>query len=92
MTLKGADFSGVDLLGTIFHNCDLCGADFSSSIQYDIDPRTNKITKAKFSLPEATGDLMSRKWEGNVLETLTICWSLLFLIPPLFPICFTFHI
>jgi uncharacterized protein YjbI with pentapeptide repeats len=52
-TLKDADFSDVDLLGTVFHNCDLCSADFSSSTQYDIDPRTNKITKAKFSLPEA---------------------------------------
>lgn len=51
--LKDVDFSGVDLSGTIFHNCDLCRADFSSSTQYEIDPRTNKITKAKFSLPEA---------------------------------------
>jgi len=53
--LKGADFSGVDLSGTVFHNCDLSNADFSSSTQYDIDPRTNKITKAKFSFPEAAG-------------------------------------
>ena len=54
-TLKGTDFSGVDLSGTVFHNCDLCNADFSSSTQYDIDPRTNKITKAKFSFPEVAG-------------------------------------
>jgi uncharacterized protein YjbI with pentapeptide repeats len=54
-TLKNADFSNVDLQGTLFHNCDLCHADFSGSIQYDIDPRTNKITKAKFSFPEAAG-------------------------------------
>jgi fluoroquinolone resistance protein len=53
--LKGADFSDVDLSGTVFHNCDLCNADFSSAVQYDIDPRTNKIKKAKFSLPEAAG-------------------------------------
>jgi uncharacterized protein YjbI with pentapeptide repeats len=53
--LKGVDFNGVELLGTVFHNCDLCSADFSSSTQYDIDPRTNKITKAKFSFPEAAG-------------------------------------
>jgi uncharacterized protein YjbI with pentapeptide repeats len=53
--LKNADFSGVDLAGTLFHNCDLASADFSSSIQYAIDPRTNKIKKAKFSLPEVVG-------------------------------------
>lgn len=52
-TLKNADFKDVELLGTVFHNCDLCQADFSGSSHYDIDPRTNKITKAKFSLPEA---------------------------------------
>jgi fluoroquinolone resistance protein len=53
--LKGADFSDVDLSGTIFHNCDLCHADFSSALHYDIDPRTNKIKKAKFSFPAGYG-------------------------------------
>lgn len=53
--LSGADFTDVDLSGTIFHNCDLCKADFSSAMRYDIDPRANKIKKAKFSLPEAVG-------------------------------------
>lgn len=53
--LNGADFTDVDLAGTIFHNCDLCKADFSSAMQYDIDPQTNKIKKAKFSLPEVVG-------------------------------------
>jgi uncharacterized protein YjbI with pentapeptide repeats len=53
--LKGADFSGVDLAGTLFQNCDLCGADFSSAVQYEIDPRANKLRKAKFSFPEAAG-------------------------------------
>lgn len=54
-SLSGADFTDVDLSGTIFHNCDLSKADFSSAMRYDIDPRTNKIKKAKFSLPEAIG-------------------------------------
>lgn len=54
-TLAGADFSDVDLTGTIFHNCDLCKADFSTATQYNIDPQTNKIKKAKFSFPEAVG-------------------------------------
>lgn len=53
--LTGADFNGVNLQGTIFHNCDLCKADFSTATEYDIDPQTNKIKKAKFSLPEAVG-------------------------------------
>lgn len=53
--LKGADFYDVDLSGTVFHNCDLTMADFSTAMQYDIDPQTNKIKKAKFSLPEAVG-------------------------------------
>jgi len=30
-------------------------ADFASAVRYDIDPQTNKIKKAKFSLPEAVG-------------------------------------
>lgn len=53
--LTSADFSEVDLSGTIFHNCDLTKADFSTAARYNIDPQTNKIKKAKFSLPEAVG-------------------------------------
>ena len=53
--LQGADFSDADLSGTLFHNCDLRKADFSSAIQYAIDPLTNTIKKARFSLPEAVG-------------------------------------
>ena len=53
--LNSADFTNVDLSGTIFHNCDLCKADFSSAKKYDIDPQTNKIKEAKFSLPDAVG-------------------------------------
>jgi fluoroquinolone resistance protein len=53
--LNSADFSGADLSGTIFHNCELSKADFTSAFQYAINPQTNKIKKAKFSLPEAAG-------------------------------------
>ena len=53
--LVEADFNDADLLGTHFHNCDLRKADFSSAKHYDIDPTTNKMNKAKFSLPEAVG-------------------------------------
>ena len=57
--LNGANFANADLSGTIFHNCDLCKADFSTASRYHIDPQTNKIKKAKFSLPEAIGLLQS---------------------------------
>lgn len=53
--LNGANFANTDLSGTIFHNCDLYKADFSTASRYNIDPRTNKIKNAKFSLPEAVG-------------------------------------
>lgn len=53
--LNGANFSDVELSGSIFHNSDLSNADFSRATRYDIDPRTNKIKKAKFSFPEAIG-------------------------------------
>lgn len=52
-SLVGASFKDSDLSGTIFHNSDLSKADFSSAVNYAIDPRTNNIKKAKFSLPEA---------------------------------------
>ena len=51
--LTEANFVEADLLGTIFHNCDLSKADFTQASNYMIDPRANKIKKAKFSLPEA---------------------------------------
>lgn len=57
--LHGAGFKDVDLSGTLFHNCDLTKADFSSAVRYSIDPQTNKIKKAKFSLPEAVGLLQT---------------------------------
>jgi uncharacterized protein YjbI with pentapeptide repeats len=50
-----ADFRETDLLGTLFHNSDLSKADFSGSKNYQIDVRTNKVKKAKFSFPEAIG-------------------------------------
>ncbi len=53
--LKGANFADTDLSGTVFHNCDLSKADFSTATRYNIAPQTNKIKKAKFSMPEAIG-------------------------------------
>lgn len=53
--LKDAFFGESDLSGTIFHNTDLSKADFSTASNYYIDPRTNVLKNAKFSLPEAVG-------------------------------------
>lgn len=51
-SLVEASFQASNLMGTLFHHCDLSKADFSTAIQYRIDLQTNKIKKAKFSLPE----------------------------------------
>lgn len=51
--LTAADFSHSDLSETLFHDCDLTRADFSRARNYAIDPTGNKVSKAKFSLPEA---------------------------------------
>lgn len=50
--LVEADFSGSTFLDTLFHGCDLQKASFLGSHGYSIDPRNNKVRKARFSLPE----------------------------------------
>ncbi len=59
------DFTESNLTGSVFDNCDLMGAtfentiiknaDFRTSYNYSIDPETNQIKKAKFSLPGVIG-------------------------------------
>lgn len=51
--LKQADFSGSDLEGTVFDGSDLEGADFSTAVNYTIDPMKSTLKNARFSLPEA---------------------------------------
>ena len=51
--LAKADFSDTDLSGSYFINTDLSEVDFRSAYNYQIDPAQNKISKAKFTLPEA---------------------------------------
>jgi uncharacterized protein YjbI with pentapeptide repeats len=51
--LSGTDFSGSDLDGSLFTNTNLKGADLSQGRNYAIDPGTNNLQGAKFSLPEA---------------------------------------
>jgi fluoroquinolone resistance protein len=57
--LKGASFSGTDLADSLFLNTDLTRADFSTAHNYRIDPAQNKISSARFSLPEALALLYS---------------------------------
>lgn len=55
-----SDFTGADLSGSVFTECDfnkaifentnLSSCDFSTALNYSIDPEKNKITKAKFSI------------------------------------------
>jgi fluoroquinolone resistance protein len=54
VNLQSADFSGSDIKGTRFEDCDLRKANFVGAKNYFIDTVTNKIAKARFSLPEAT--------------------------------------
>lgn len=51
--LPEANFSGSTFRDTFFHNTDLEKADFRGASGYAIDPRANKVKKAKFSLEEA---------------------------------------
>jgi len=51
--LSQADFSGTELTRATFSNTDLTKANFTGATNYFIDARTNKLQKAKFSLPEA---------------------------------------
>jgi uncharacterized protein YjbI with pentapeptide repeats len=63
--LKEVDFTEADLSGSLFDNCDLGNAlfentlleraDFRTSFNYSINPETNKIRKAKFSMTGVIG-------------------------------------
>jgi fluoroquinolone resistance protein len=51
--LSNANFSGTNLARSRFRGTNLTRANFESATNYSIDLTTNKITKARFSLPEA---------------------------------------
>jgi fluoroquinolone resistance protein len=57
--LSRASFENTDLADSIFLKTDLSQADFSRARNYRIDPAHNKISGAKFSLPEALSLLYS---------------------------------
>lgn len=51
--LSQVDLSGSDLQGSLFMDTNLSAADLRSARNYQIDPTRNKISGARFSLPEA---------------------------------------
>ena len=53
--LKNALFDQCDLLNAIFDHTNLERADLSSALNYSIDPESNRIRGAKFSLPSVVG-------------------------------------
>ena len=54
-----ANFKEVRFESTEFIQCNISKADFRDSYGYQIDIRTNKLTKSKFSFPEVTSLLNS---------------------------------
>jgi uncharacterized protein YjbI with pentapeptide repeats len=51
--LTNADCTRTDFLGSRFVETNLTGANFSQATNYAIDPTSNRIRKATFTLPEA---------------------------------------
>ena len=51
--LASAKFNGATFNECVFKNSDLSKADFRNARGYQIDPTLNKLTKARFDLPEA---------------------------------------
>jgi len=52
---QSADFGGTEFSGCVFHQVDLKKADFSEARGYEINPQTNDVRRAVFSLPHAVG-------------------------------------
>lgn len=53
--LSASVFRNVDFRETTFQDCDLSKADFSEARNYRINTTSNRVRKAKFSLPEVVG-------------------------------------
>lgn len=51
--LEEAVLTGTDFLGARFANTNLSKSDLRGATNYQVDPSSNKVKKAKFSLPEA---------------------------------------
>ena len=59
--LKGMIFDNCDLAGAIFENSDLSRVDFRTSFNYTINPESNRMEGAKFSLSGVVGLLQYYK-------------------------------
>ncbi len=57
--LSNCNFMNTEFKGVMFHNTNLSKADFTGAKDYIINPLTNSITDAKFSLPDAVSLLTS---------------------------------
>ncbi|MCD7895996.1 MAG: pentapeptide repeat-containing protein [Planctomycetaceae bacterium] len=53
--LSGSVFRNSDFLNTTFQDCDLSKADFRQAKHYRINTASNRLQKARFSLPEVLG-------------------------------------
>jgi uncharacterized protein YjbI with pentapeptide repeats len=53
--LTGAVFQDCLLAGAVFQNTQLPGTDFTSATGFTIDPETNPLTGARFTLPGLLG-------------------------------------
>lgn len=53
--LTGSVFDGSNLAGAIFDQCNLEKADFRTAVNYLINPASNRVKKAKFSLHGVAG-------------------------------------
>jgi uncharacterized protein YjbI with pentapeptide repeats len=53
--LTASDFSESKFNQTIFSKCNLSDCDFRTAKSYSIDPTTNEVTGAKFSMPQVLG-------------------------------------
>ena len=53
--LSESVFRRVDFLNTTFQDCDLSKADFREARNYRINTSSNRVAKARFSLPEVVG-------------------------------------
>lgn len=53
--LAGSVFRNVDFQDTTFQDCDLSKADFREARNYKINTTSNRVRKARFSLPEVVG-------------------------------------
>ncbi len=53
--LTGAKFEDSDLAGALFEGCNMTKTDFSTAINYTIDPEKNRFNKTKFSKSNLAG-------------------------------------